>query len=115
MKFARMMAQRRGGDICYAFGDEARKFPSISLPILLLDRIFVADRTHKLPVGDPDEPKARADVERDVVFSFTLYQICISVLVRLYDVMLYQDAMYIYLHSCLELFIDLRSGHLAPA
>lgn len=57
LKFARMMAQRRGGDICYAFGDEARKFPSISLPILLLDRIFVADQSHTLPVGDPDEPK----------------------------------------------------------
>lgn len=57
LKFARMMAQRRGGDICYAFGDEARKNPSISLPIMLLDRLFVADRSHPLPVGDPDDPK----------------------------------------------------------
>lgn len=57
LKFARMMAQRRGGDICYAFGDEAGKNPSISLPVMLLDRIFVADQSHPLPVGDPDEPK----------------------------------------------------------
>lgn len=57
LKFARMMAQRRGGDICYAFGDEAHKNPSISLPVMLLDRIFVADQSHPLPVGDPEEPK----------------------------------------------------------
>ncbi|CAJ1364857.1 unnamed protein product [Effrenium voratum] len=57
LKFARMMAQRRGGDICFAFGDEAKKNPSISLPIMLLDRIFVADTSHPLPVGGGDEPK----------------------------------------------------------
>ncbi|CAE7869255.1 CATSPER1 [Symbiodinium microadriaticum] len=56
LKFARMMAQRRGGDICFAFGDEAKQRPSISLPVLLLDRIFVADRSHPLPVGG-DESK----------------------------------------------------------
>eukprot|EP00931_Biecheleriopsis_adriatica_P063261 TRINITY_DN38269_c0_g1_i1.p1 TRINITY_DN38269_c0_g1~~TRINITY_DN38269_c0_g1_i1.p1 ORF type:complete len:962 (-),score=150.96 TRINITY_DN38269_c0_g1_i1:19-2904(-) len=56
LKFARMMAQRRGGEIGYSFGDEAGEHPAISVPILLLDRIFVSDKTHALPVGG-DEPK----------------------------------------------------------
>eukprot|EP00930_Biecheleria_cincta_P096035 TRINITY_DN8790_c0_g1_i2.p1 TRINITY_DN8790_c0_g1~~TRINITY_DN8790_c0_g1_i2.p1 ORF type:complete len:972 (+),score=180.55 TRINITY_DN8790_c0_g1_i2:54-2969(+) len=53
LKFAKMMAQRRGGEILYAFGDEgAGSCPAISVPMLLMDRIFVSDEPHDLPVGE---------------------------------------------------------------
>mmetsp|Transcript_16351 Transcript_16351/g.28670 ORF Transcript_16351/g.28670 Transcript_16351/m.28670 type:complete len:923 (-) Transcript_16351:32-2800(-) len=55
LKFAKIMARDRGGDFFYAFGEEAGQLPSIGVPALLLDRIFVADRSHPLPVGNADD------------------------------------------------------------
>lgn len=61
LKFLKYQAQNRGYDLGYSFGAQEKgalkEFPSLAVPVQLVDRIFVSDTPLPLPLGEDSMPE----------------------------------------------------------